>query len=1257
MSPRHAAALFSLFSLTQISLRAQPDRLHAPVDPHRTVALRDGVHPKAQARFDRGPVDPGLRIAGVTLRLKPTSEQQAALEQLLEEQQDPASPNYHNWLTPEQFGERFGASRTDIGRITAWLQSQGLGVDHVAASRNYIVFSGTAQMLEQALHTRLDRYQVEGEMHFANATPPAVPADLEPLVQAIQGLDDFRLKAPRHSARPLPAIAPGFTTGSGTHFLAPGDIAAIYNVTALYSRGLTGNGQKIAVIGQTNIHMSDIESFRRQFGLPVNDPTLMLAQGSADPGVTDDLGEANIDLDWTGAVAPNAAILYVYSTSVVTSVQYAISQNLAPVVSMSYGGCEQKVTSGPSDAAAWRSLAQQANAQGITWVASSGDSSAAGCDGSGVAAATNGLGVSIPASIPEVTGVGGTEFNEGNGRFWNNSNGVNGGSALSYIPEMAWNDSASRGDISGSGGGASLFYSKPAWQTAAGVPNDFARDVPDLSFSASADHDGYYIVLDGSLVPEGGTSIAAPVFAGILALLNQSQNKPGLGNINPTLYRLSSAAGVFHDVTLGSNIVPCVTGTPNCSGGHLGYNAGPGYDQVTGLGSVDAGNLVTQWTSASPVGTTTTLTASPGTFSVNGTSTLSATVRASSGTVTPTGAVTFALGKTQLGSANLSGAGGTANASLTLFGSQLAVGANAIVASYGGSTGFNGSSGAATVTVTVPTQNSAVIPSIVPTPVYQQQPDSNGYSWFFTVRLSEIAGVSTTLTDFTFGGVSYASQIPSFFGSADIPAHGTLAAALGASLASAPSTVLFRFSGRDQSGQQWTQQVSVPFFGPQISASMVLSSSPGTEIQNPGGDPHCSADYPYYQQLNLQEQNGFEVQLTRFLAGGNDFSANIAHWFGTLRLAPLGSLRAGICWKIANTPVTLNYEIDGADTNGNKITATAAVPFQPPGQSAGTLSTSRSSLALTSPGASQSARASVNVNLPAGQPWSVSVFPANQKTSWLVAFPLSGTGPSTVNLVAASAGLPNGVYTATLVFQSLNTIPQFVNVPLNFTVGASTTTVINAVTNAASFQTAAAPGMILTVFGSRLANAVQAASAVPLPLSMAGVSATVNGIAAPLYYVSAVQLNIQVPYETPTGNALLAVNNNGQVASFVFPVSTTAPGIFLGGDGFLVPTSTTARGSTLAMYITGEGEVSPPLATGAAPSISTPLSQLPAPLASPSVTVGGVPANIVFGAIPYFLAGVTQINFTVPPNAPTGVQPVVVTVGGVASPAGKLTVR
>ena len=344
------------------------------------------------------------------------------------------------------------------------------------------------------------------------------------------------------------------------------------------------------------------------FNLPVNNPVQVLVPGSADPGYTADLDEANLDLDWTGAVARNATISYVYSQNVITSFEYAIDQNLAPVISMSYGGCELKISSSPaSTASTYRTLAQQAVAEGITWLASSGDSGAASCDASGAVSASGGLSVNMPASIPEVTAVGGTTFNEGITNYWSSTTGANGATALSYIPENAWNDTAANNGLSSTGGGLSVFYAKPSWQSAPGVPADGARDVPDVSFAASANHDGYIIVISGKVGIYGGTSAATPVFAGIVTLLNHylilngAQTTAGLGNINPTLYGLArNNPSVFHDVTLGNNIVPCKVGTLNCSTGTLGYSTTAGYDRVTGLGSVDAYNLATAWSGSPP---------------------------------------------------------------------------------------------------------------------------------------------------------------------------------------------------------------------------------------------------------------------------------------------------------------------------------------------------------------------------------------------------------------------------------------------------------------------------------------------------------------------------------------------------------------------------------------------------------------------------------------------------------------------------------
>ncbi len=533
--------------------------------------------------------------------LKNSTTQQQGLSQLIQQQQDPASPNYHKWLTPEQYADQFGVSPHDVKQVADWLQSQGFGGIQIARSRMWISFSGNAQQVQAAFGTPIDRYSVNGKIHYANTANPSIPADLSPVIAGIRGLHNFRWK-PRYHQQ----AAPQMTTAAGTHHIGPDDFATIYNVAPLYSAQVTGTGQSLIVVGQSNINTKDIKAFRNQFGLgPVN-LTLKLA-GTQDPGVVPgDQEESDLDIEWSSAVARNATILFYYSTDVWTSAMKAVNDNLAPVITMSYGACELYDL---VDLPTFQQTVQQANAQGMTWFAASGDSGATDCEDPNAAIAQNGFAVDVPSSIPEVTGMGGTEFNEGTGgTYWNSNSNA---SALSYIPERVWNDTAADGVLSAGGGGSSLFFPQPSWQTGPGVPNDGTRHVPDLSFSASADHDGYYVYTGGAASYFGGTSVAAPTMAGIAALLNQylvmtnAQTQPGLGNINPTLYRLaqnSNASEVFHDITVGDNGSPCAAGTPNCTNGVVARVAGTGYDMASGLGSVDAYNLVHSWTTQSTVG-------------------------------------------------------------------------------------------------------------------------------------------------------------------------------------------------------------------------------------------------------------------------------------------------------------------------------------------------------------------------------------------------------------------------------------------------------------------------------------------------------------------------------------------------------------------------------------------------------------------------------------------------------------------------------
>jgi len=544
----------------------------------------------------------------ITMVFKPGAEQETDLNGLLEEQQDPLSPNYHTWLTPEEFADRFGLSPDDVDEIVMWLHSHGFTVDEVGRTRRWVSFTGRAEQVESAFQTRIHEYSVDGETFYANSTDPAVPAALANVILGFRSLNNFRMK-PRPNLRRVDTTArPQFTANAtGYHYLTPADFATIYNLGPLYAAGFDGAGQKIAIMGQTDIQLNDIRAFRSASGLPSSDPQVVFVPGSSNPGIISaDVSEASLDIEWAGAIARNAQIVFVVSSNgVFDSLQYAIDQNLAPVISISYGSCEQNFSSNQISLLA--ALAQQANAQGITIVAASGDTGAADCDTPRSTIATRGLAVDIPASLPSVTGLGGTEFREANNTSWSPVNDSSYGSAFSYIPEIAWNDTAAAGVLTAGGGGRSIHFSKPAWQVAAGVPNDNARYVPDISLSASGSHDGYLMCSFGScvngfrsssggLTVVGGTSVGAPAFAGIVAIINQVSHTIQ-GNINPKLYSLAaSAPGAFHDITSGGNQVPCRTGTPDCPlGGSIGYSAGIGYDQSSGIGSVDAANLVAAW--------------------------------------------------------------------------------------------------------------------------------------------------------------------------------------------------------------------------------------------------------------------------------------------------------------------------------------------------------------------------------------------------------------------------------------------------------------------------------------------------------------------------------------------------------------------------------------------------------------------------------------------------------------------------------------
>jgi uncharacterized protein (TIGR03437 family) len=910
---------------------APADRIATAIDESRLAIVPGHVRTLAPAYRDQGAV-PSDRHLELTLHLKPSAAQKADLDQLLIDLQDPASPRYHVWITPEEYADRFAISATDAGKITTWLESHGFHVNWVGRARSLVAFDGAASAAEAAFHAGLRQYSSPAAIHFANSRNPSIPQALADVVQSISGLDDF-LPVPAQQA-----AKPEYTNPNGSHTLSPGDLAVIYDFQLLLNGGIDGTDQTVVIAGQSNVYPTDFQLWATRSHVVTPNVLVTAVPGFKDPGYTSSLAEADLDVMEVAAAARKATISFVYSTNVYTAVTYAIDQNLAPVINASFHvGCDAQESVALMNT--YQALAQQGNTQGITWLNSTGDTGAAGCDANGSTVAVSGLATRFPADIPEVTAVGGSEFSELGGAYWAAAN-ANAVSALSYIPEMVWNDSVSVGHLASSTGGASTYFGKPAWQAGDGVPNDGQRDVPDVSFSASAAHDPYEIYTNGALAGYGGTSASSPMLAGMVTLLNQylvvegAQSQPGVGNLNAMLYRLAkSNPTAFHDITIGNNIVPCTAGTLNCTSGSMGYSAGPGYDLCTGLGSLDVAKF-------------------------------------------------FAAA--------------------------------------------------------APPLSSAVTVSSSANPVYQQVADANGVSWSVTLTLNNGGAGSTTLTGMTVDG--QAAPLSTYFPALGLAAAGSMnSVSIGFADAQIPQTHSFSFSGVDIVGRTWSVQLTLPFVG-----------------------------------------------------------------------------------------------------------------FQP-------------SAATPAP------------------------------------------------TIAGS-------------------------------------------TNGASYQQAYAPGMILSIFGTQLGSGTLPASTLPLPTYMENFEATVNGTLAPLYYVSPSQVNLQIPYGTPSGPATLVVYESGQSASSTLQIVPAAPGIFTDATGNTVPYASGSAGQTLVLFLTGDGEVSPALASGSSPSTSLPVTGLPQSILPVTLTIGGKPATIAFDGIPYGLAGVTQINFVVPAGLAAGPQQVVVTVGTTASKPATFTI-
>ncbi|HKS82021.1 MAG TPA: Ig-like domain repeat protein [Candidatus Acidoferrales bacterium] len=719
------------------------------VDESNLVVLHGNTHPLALPQYDRGAVSPDFALHRMLLVLKRSPAQEAALDQLLDQQQDNSSPSYHQWLTPQQFGQQFGPTDQDIQTITSWLASHGFQVANVSNGRVVIEFSGTAAQVAEAFHTTIHKYSVDGEQHIANSTDPQIPAALAPAIAGIRSLNNFAPTPMNHFAGkfqrdkntgklvpmgPLPY--PQYLAGTGCGFLGgpcealgPYDLATIYNISPLWNQAsaIDGTGVTIAVVGETDINPADWTAFWNMFGVTTPKGTLNIVHAGADPGILQDgeEGEADIDTQWSSAVAKGATIDFVVSQSTETtfgtelSAEYIVDNNLAPVMSLSYGICELGL--GTAGNAYYNAIWQQASAQGISVFLAAGDSGSATCD-RGDVGTQFGLAVSGYASTPYNVAVGGTDFNDltTTASYWNpTNNSTNQSNAKSYIPEETWNGTCTNSETfsyfgqttaegncnflyrngvpaalipAAGGGGASNCtnsngqtpsscsggYAKPSWQTGPGVPSDGKRDLPDVSlFASNGFNNSFYLVCEsdqtggdcnlpnGEWLGFGGTSVSSPAFAGIMALVIQKNGGERQGNPNYVFYKMAAGTGnscntnspttscIFYDIPYGSTIaMACVTSSPNCStstGGDSfgvlsGFATAAGYDEATGLGTVNVANLVNNWSTYAGQFKATkfsgfSLTPSPVTHGQA--VTVAATVVSQTGSGTPTGTITL----------------------------------------------------------------------------------------------------------------------------------------------------------------------------------------------------------------------------------------------------------------------------------------------------------------------------------------------------------------------------------------------------------------------------------------------------------------------------------------------------------------------------------------------------------------------------------------------------------------------------------------
>lgn len=764
-------ALFAVVANHSAYSQAVPQVTRA-VDSSSFSTLKGSVHALVRnGARDLGAVPDETPTGTLTLLLQRPADQEQQLQQFLREAHRQGSPTYHKWLTPGEFGKTFGVADSDLSAVQSWMQSQGLKIEKVSSGKNTIQFSGTAGQVGKAFNTSLHAYSVNGQTHHANASELQVPAALRPVIAAVGPMNDFHPTSQAHllgTAQFNPTnhkLNAQFTISTSNLLLglAPEDLATQYDIKPLYSKGITGAGQTIGIINESNINLDMVAAYRKLFKLDADpsNPNLpaVVVEGN-DPGVNGAALEAYLDVEVSGAIAPQAQVLLYtsagsdYADGLGIAAIRAVEDDKATVLSLSFGECEAFDT---AQDAFFNALWEQAAAQGQTVMVSSGDSDSAGCDFAGERYAQLGRQVNGLASTPWNIAVGGTDFYYPGGlssvlNFWSQTNDGQEGSLLQSLPEQPWNDSiydqnliAANSDVGGGGGqsacaipgpgndplnGTITFfgepftfdcsqyegYPKPSWQSGPGVPNDGVRDLPDVSLFASSGINGsFYVICQApgdctlplfnnpdelQVTGVGGTSASAPAFAGMMALVNQQYGPQGQANtvLYPLAQRVPSA---FHDITVGSNNAPCnptlspsFECTADATGGTYsigGFSATPGYDMASGLGSVDAYQLVTNWNKVTFNNTSTQLIASSTKLEHGDTVTLETVVSGNSSGTKPTGNVALVTNLPQYASRGLGLIALNSTGTGTLTTNQLPGGTYKLTAQYSGDSQFNGS--------------------------------------------------------------------------------------------------------------------------------------------------------------------------------------------------------------------------------------------------------------------------------------------------------------------------------------------------------------------------------------------------------------------------------------------------------------------------------------------------------------------------------------------------------------------------------------